>query len=230
VRRRYLHEKIALALERFGADDYDQFVLPLAHHVDCAGIPERALPYVRRAGMRAMRLSASEQAVEHFSHAIALADRLPGNDAREQTEAELQLHLAIALSALRGFSAPEVERDPRQVYGAHDGEQANAAAVSDSLRPLGLPRYPWQLPQVKPYVDRMMAVASAQDDEILTLQALHARWPDAVLRGRLMTRSRRPLTGWRSTGLTPTMSSHSAAIIAEAVRQVPQRGECEFDP
>ena len=50
VRRPYLHERLASALEALGADAYEDGTLALAHHLERAGIPERALPYIHRAG------------------------------------------------------------------------------------------------------------------------------------------------------------------------------------
>jgi DNA-binding SARP family transcriptional activator len=183
VRRAHLHERVASALEALGADAYEDLALTLAHHLQSAAIPERAIPYLDRAGRRAMRLSANQQAVEHFSRAIAVVRGLPEGEPRRRTEAELQLQLALALSALRGFSAPEVEH----AY-ARSTQLTMASTPTEEQFPIHFGLWVFHvsrgnLDDSRRIVGRMMEVASRDGDEALRLQALHTRWPDSVIRG-----------------------------------------------
>jgi predicted ATPase len=91
------HHLLALEYGRATGGDVTTFV-------------ERAVQALHRAGERAVRLSANDRAAEHFSHAVDLVRELPQDEARSRTEAELHLQLGVALFALRGFGAPEVER------------------------------------------------------------------------------------------------------------------------
>jgi tetratricopeptide (TPR) repeat protein len=184
ARRSLLHERIGSALEGLGAAADDEFALSLAHHFDRAGISDRALGYFTRAGLRAMRLSASEQAVEHFNRAIALIDPSTGREERDGIEASLQLHRGIALQALRGFGAPEVE----EAYA-----RATELTMGSALTPEQLPIHfgLWMFHSARGnyarstrLVERMTDIAS-KGDESVQLQALHARWADCFERGEL---------------------------------------------
>jgi eukaryotic-like serine/threonine-protein kinase len=72
--RRYdLHRRFAKALERIHAANVDPHLAVIAHHFFLAaagGEPRPAVGYARRAGERAMRLLAFEEAVVQFRHAL----------------------------------------------------------------------------------------------------------------------------------------------------------------
>jgi adenylate cyclase len=111
--RTYLHEDVGGALEALYAD-YPQ-ELPtispqLARHFEEAGITEKAIYYLRQAGERATRMSASEEAVDHFSRALSLLETLHDSPERAQTELTLQLGLAVPLIPTKGWAAPEMAR------------------------------------------------------------------------------------------------------------------------
>src|SRR5205823_1811965 len=73
----------------------------LAHHylaaldsaraagADVSLLVERAEQALHLAGLRAIRLSANERAVEHFSRAITLVGQVPETEERNRAEAEL---------------------------------------------------------------------------------------------------------------------------------------------
>ena len=149
-----------------------------------AGLGQRTAQALHRAGQRAMRLSANARAVEHFSRAIAVVERLPESDERSRQEAELQLQLAIALGALHGLGAPEVE----QAYGrATELMLASAATVEQFPIHFGLALFyslRGNFDQSTPLIGRMFELAS-HGDESMRLQALHARWMNSLYRGRI---------------------------------------------
>ena len=185
VQRPYLHERVASALEALCPDGSDILDLALAHHLESAGLAERAVPYLHRSGLRAIRLSANESAVAQFAHALALLSELPRTPERDGTEAELQLQLAVALAASRGFGAPEVE----DAY-ARATERIHATAPKREQLPMlfGL----WLLHSAQGDFDRssgtvrrMFEISSAANDDALTLQALHASWAEAFTRGQI---------------------------------------------
>ncbi len=106
--RMYLHEAVGLALERLHQLDLDEIVVQLAHHFQEAGLTGKAVDYLGRAGERAVRLSANEEAITHFSRALALLAALPDSPGRARQEIDLQLGLAVSYLAGRGYGAPEV--------------------------------------------------------------------------------------------------------------------------
>jgi DNA-binding SARP family transcriptional activator/tetratricopeptide (TPR) repeat protein len=151
---------------------------------DIAEQSERARLVLRVAGERAIRLSANDRAVEYFTRAIELAEQLPEGDQRSRTEAELQLQLGIALLALRGHSAPEVEH----AYARATELLMTIAPAAEHL-PIhfGLWIFHTQrgnFARSTPLVDRMAELAS-EGDESMRLQALHARWGNSLFGGRI---------------------------------------------
>ena len=177
-----LDELLGYHLER--AYGYRIELGPGRRRASDAGLGQRAAQALHRAGQRAMRLSANAQAVEHFSRAIAVVEQLPESDERSRTEAELQLQLAIALGALHGLGAPEVER----AYGrATELMMASAATVEQFPIHFGLALFyslRGDFDQSTPLIGRMFELAS-HGDESMRLQALHARWMNSLYRGRI---------------------------------------------
>ena len=196
------HQVAAAWIERKGGERVEDFAEVLAHHYlqalelaaalegartaggDVAMLVERGEQALHRAGLRAIRLSANERAVEYFSHAIALAGRLPEGDERRRTEAELQLQLGVALFALRGLGAPEVE----QAYTrATELMMASAPAAEQFLAQFGLSIYHGHrghFHRSLRLVERLTELAAKGDDS-MRLQALHARWMNSLFAGRI---------------------------------------------
>src|SRR5690606_20736400 len=88
----YLHEDVGLALEALFGSEADQIAVQLARHFDLAGLPEKAVPYLRKAGEQAMARFANELAFTHFRRALEL---LPEDDTVGRYEvllAIVQLH------------------------------------------------------------------------------------------------------------------------------------------
>ena len=108
--RQQYHQRTAQVLaERFPEMAATQPEL-VAHHYTEAGLAAPAVEYWQRAGQRASERSANPEAVEHLTKGLGLLTTLPETPARAQQELDLQLALGLALSATRGFAAPEVEQ------------------------------------------------------------------------------------------------------------------------
>jgi DNA-binding SARP family transcriptional activator len=186
------HRRAAEWIDSMGRpDDHAEL---LAHHylaaLDYAGatgddvaiLVERAAQALRHGGLRAIRLSANERAVEHFSRAIGLMERLPEGDERNRTEAELQLQLGVALVAVRGLGAPEVERAYTR---ATELMMGSAPAAEQFQAHFGLSIYHGHrgdFGRSTRLVERLTELAS-QGDDSMRLQALHARWMKSLFSG-----------------------------------------------
>jgi DNA-binding SARP family transcriptional activator len=188
------HRRAAEWIESLGRpEDHAEL---LAHHylaaldsarsdvVDVSLLVERAEQALHRAGLRAIRLSANERAVEHLSGAITLVGQLPESEERSRTEAELQLQLGVALFALRGLGAPEVE----QAYSrAMELMMASAPAAEQFQAQFGLTIYyghRGHFDRSLRLVGRLTELAREGDDS-MRLQALHARWMNSLFAGRI---------------------------------------------
>lgn len=131
--RRELHARIAEALETDFKDRVEMEPEVLAHHFTRAGVPERAAPLWLRAGQHARARSANAEAFVHFRQGLEILESLtPGPD-RASLEVDMQIGLALASMAHRGYTAVETENgflraskllselpnDPRHAFVLH---------------------------------------------------------------------------------------------------------------
>jgi predicted ATPase len=107
--RQQYHQRIAQVLEERFPDLVDTQPELLAQHYTEAGQSARAIVYWQRAGERALQRSANREAISHLRRGLAVLTTLPETQERVQQELGLQITLGAALSATRGYGAPEVE-------------------------------------------------------------------------------------------------------------------------
>ena len=67
--RRVLHRSVGEAMERLHKDDAE-YAGDIAQHLGAAGLADRALPFAMKAGERALRLAAAEEAARIYEHAV----------------------------------------------------------------------------------------------------------------------------------------------------------------
>jgi class 3 adenylate cyclase/predicted ATPase len=108
-RRKQLHERAGQALEAIFASQLDDHLSQLAHHYSLSDNTDKAVDYLGRAGYQEMQRAYTD-AVSHLSAAVDLLQKLPDSVERANKELQLQLLLGGALSATRGWAAPEVEQ------------------------------------------------------------------------------------------------------------------------
>ena len=106
-RRQHLHSSIARALEERFPEIVAREPEVLANHFTQAAAAEPAIEYWRKGGELALRRSAIAEAVSHFTKGIELIKKLPPSADRDRKELDLLLPLAPAMSAMKGFAAPE---------------------------------------------------------------------------------------------------------------------------
>jgi len=107
IERACLHETIGSALEAVYETRLDEAATQLAYHFEAAGVVDKAVDYLLRAGRRAVRLSAHREAIEHFTRGLELLETLPKSSEHDQKELALQLALGVPLQALKSYSSPE---------------------------------------------------------------------------------------------------------------------------
>jgi len=108
-RRQQLHARIATVLEENFSESAETHPELLGHHYAEAGLGDRAAAYFQRAGARALERSAYLEAISHLTRGLELLGSLP-ESVRAQRELDLQLALGSALTAAKGYAAPEVEQ------------------------------------------------------------------------------------------------------------------------
>ena len=110
VEQAFLHEMVGNTLERLYAEQTETIAVQLARHFQAAELTAKAVFYLSRAGKRALRVSANEEAVVHFTEALDLLNTCPETAERKEQEMDLQTSLGPALIAIKGYAAPEVEK------------------------------------------------------------------------------------------------------------------------
>jgi class 3 adenylate cyclase len=108
-RRHDLHARIVQAYEDRFPEQAELQPELIAHHCSQADLTDKAIDYWDRAGQRGVRLSASAEAVAHFTKALNLLARFP-QDAQQHDRRELGLQLALAGTALvaKGWGSPQM--------------------------------------------------------------------------------------------------------------------------
>jgi serine/threonine protein kinase/predicted ATPase len=108
TRRQQFHRRIAEALEaRFPQTVETQPEL-LAHHLSEAELPQKAIGYWLKAGLRSRERSAEIEAIGHLTRGLSLLEKLKESPERDAQELELLGPLGTAYIASRGYAAPEV--------------------------------------------------------------------------------------------------------------------------
>ncbi len=108
VERAHLHEEVGNILETLYGDQTEEISVQLARHFLESGVVPKAVKYLHNAGNKAIRLSASQEALSHLSKAFELLKTLPETPDRNQTELAILLALAIPFQHIKGLGAPEV--------------------------------------------------------------------------------------------------------------------------
>jgi class 3 adenylate cyclase/tetratricopeptide (TPR) repeat protein len=109
-RRKEFHHQVAQGIERLYQERLEEYYEELAHHYPKSDDTQKALEYLLKAGDKAVRLSAYQEAIAHFSEGLELVKTLQDTPERVQQELDLQLALGSALIATKGYAAPEAGR------------------------------------------------------------------------------------------------------------------------
>src|SRR5262245_7245090 len=109
-KRQQVHHRISDALEKNFPNTIETRPELLAHHLEQGGLILRAVDYLRKAGQRAIQHSAQTEAIGHLKNALALLQSLPVDAAHAQMALELEVMLGQALTASRGYAAPETKK------------------------------------------------------------------------------------------------------------------------
>jgi DNA-binding SARP family transcriptional activator len=110
ARRRQLHRAVAEAIAVEFQDHIDAASPQLAAHYDQAGMVEPAIDAYRRAGARAVAVSALDEAVTMFRRALSLLAHLPTSPESDALELDVRIALGSPLVALDGYGSNSAHR------------------------------------------------------------------------------------------------------------------------
>ena len=108
-KRSRLHGQIADALTEHFPEIIETHPELMAHHLAKAGLTERAIEYLKKAGERAILHSANVEAIGHLKGALELLQSLPDHQGGTRKALELVVLLGQAMIAGRGYAAAETK-------------------------------------------------------------------------------------------------------------------------
>jgi class 3 adenylate cyclase/tetratricopeptide (TPR) repeat protein len=108
-RRRELHTRIVGAIETLHVDRLGEQIERLAHHASRGDLRERAVPYLRQAGLKAAARSAPQDARGWFEQALGVLEALPESPSTLEQGFEIRLELRPVL-VLFGEPRQNLER------------------------------------------------------------------------------------------------------------------------
>jgi class 3 adenylate cyclase/predicted ATPase len=106
-RRQQLHSRIVTAIEGQFPEIVEAQPEVLARHCAEAGSVEKAVGYWLKAGQQAIARWAMAEGVAQLRKGLDLLSGMPDDAARLEREIDLQVKLGQALSATKGYAAPE---------------------------------------------------------------------------------------------------------------------------
>jgi class 3 adenylate cyclase len=109
-RRKLLHGRIGAAMEQLYVGHLDDHLAEVARHYRYSGNRGKALEYLRRAGARAVRRAAPQEAIELLESAMQLTTGIEDEKERAINELALRIPLNAAIMLRRGYAAPELEK------------------------------------------------------------------------------------------------------------------------
>jgi serine/threonine protein kinase/predicted ATPase len=108
VERAHLHGEVGEILETLYGDSSDEIASQLARHFNEAGDVEKAIEYFYKAGDKAVKVSANQEAIRYFRQALDLLKTVAESKDRNKQEFSLQLALIPPIQATQGFASPEI--------------------------------------------------------------------------------------------------------------------------
>jgi class 3 adenylate cyclase/tetratricopeptide (TPR) repeat protein len=168
-RRRAIHARIVEAIETLHTERLTEHVERLAHHAFRGELWDKALAYLRQAGMKAFGRSANREAVAGFEQALAALAHLPGT--RETMEQGIDVRLALrnALWPLGRFEPgfAHLQDAERLATTLDDRRRLGwiAAYLSEHTRQTG------HAADAPPFAERALTIARGVDDLQLAVAA-----------------------------------------------------------
>jgi predicted ATPase len=185
TKRSDLHARIAGVLDQQFPDVRENNPEVLARHYTEGGLALQAIDFWQRAGNRAAKRSANQEAVAHFRRARELLETLPNKAAYAEQELQLLIALGPALMTTRSSAAPEIG----SVY-ARAGELARQTGRMADLFPTVWGAWlvtfiSADFAAARRLLDELFDIANTTKENALTLQAHHAAWPTFWVTGSL---------------------------------------------
>ena len=168
-RRRVLHARIVDAIERVHADRLAEHFERLGYHAFRGERWEKAVTYLRQAGLKAHGRFANREAVGLFDQALVALKRLPESTTATELGIDIRLELRSALYPLGEFDRILTCLQEAQALAIAVGDQGREGWVSlqwgDALRQSG------RIEEACPLIERAQVLGQACGDVPLEMAA-----------------------------------------------------------
>jgi len=104
VERAHLHNETGYNLETFYGDQSDEIAVSLARHFHEGGEIQKAIKYFHKAGEKAVRVSANQEAIKHLKQALELLKKMP--ESMERNKQETAGRMECSGAALLNWMTP----------------------------------------------------------------------------------------------------------------------------
>ncbi len=169
--RQQLHQHIAQASVEHAPERIERQPEWVAYHFTEAGLTEQAVTYWQLAGQRANDRSAYVEAITHLQAGLGLLASLPETTERVWRELSLQLELASAQIAIKGYTAPEVAHTYARMYDLSQQVDAHAELFPILLELARFDAQRGALQQSLTTGEQLLAIAVHQKDAVRLQQA-----------------------------------------------------------
>jgi predicted ATPase len=182
-RRRALHARIVGAIETLQPDRLGEHTERLAHHALRGEVWEKALLYLRQAGLKAAARSALADARHWFEQALGVLETLPENPCTLELGFEIRLELRPVLSQLGEFPRVLERLRETEVLAERlndDRRRGQVCAFTTNVHSLL-----GELDEAVATGTRALEIAARLDDSklrILTTNYLQQMWSASLIR------------------------------------------------
>ncbi len=125
--RRELHRHVAEIVEKIFEHRIEEFTEILAHHYTCSDSPDKAIEWLKKAGLRAKGRYANEEAIKYFQKVVSIINETRKPSASHKLTQQYAYEALGDIHALQG-AFTEAVKDYEAMYQSSKGEVAKAAA------------------------------------------------------------------------------------------------------
>lgn len=163
VERAYLHEDTAAVLETLYQGSLDEITVKLAWHYRIAGVTDKAAHFARLAGQLAASRNANDEAIGHFSTALALT---PEKDMTTRLDLLLAREAVYGWQGKRAAQTKDLDELATVANDLHDPD----AQARVELRRANLARLTGDLARAQDIVQKAVSLAEKARNALLEAQ------------------------------------------------------------
>jgi tetratricopeptide (TPR) repeat protein len=185
-RRKVLHERAGEAFESMFADQLEDHLDELAHHYSRSANADKAVQYLTRAGLQALRRSAFAEAEAQLQQGLEWIKKLPESSERDARELDLASTLEQVLTVTRGHTAPETRGAAER---ARDLAEKGGNLAQLVLQTFGIWHSRWfsgDLSTASLLADRLLDLAESEGSPASFGLVCYAQVTTSLYRGELV--------------------------------------------